>query len=234
MVKNGIVDIGFGAPGYTPGRFPLISVADSPLMFKSGKGGSQGDVVALPEAPQEGVQRRQGAVDLGAPARDNSTWPGSTSGCSKTCPASRSARPGAMLTTMVKTARRHPGEHRRPRYLQRPRARAWSTGRSFPGRPSPASSWPKCSAITRWQSLRLADFATHEPAEVREPAPRPPEGHRRSERRLGGRVHRRGVGPERAGRHRSGEEGRGARSTRYPPRSASAGSPGCSRWRTSG
>jgi TRAP-type transport system periplasmic protein len=41
MIKNGIVDMGFISPGYTPGRFPLVSVAELPLMFKSGKGASQ-------------------------------------------------------------------------------------------------------------------------------------------------------------------------------------------------
>ena len=40
MVKNGIADIGFTTPGYTPGRFPLISVTELPLLFKSSKGGS--------------------------------------------------------------------------------------------------------------------------------------------------------------------------------------------------
>ena len=40
MVKNGIADIGFTTPGYTPGRFPLISVTELPLLFKTSKGGS--------------------------------------------------------------------------------------------------------------------------------------------------------------------------------------------------
>jgi len=40
MVVNGIADMAFTSPGYTPGRFPLISVAELPLLFKSGKGGS--------------------------------------------------------------------------------------------------------------------------------------------------------------------------------------------------
>ena len=41
LVKNGIADMGFAAPGYTPGRFPLISVTELPLLFKTSKGGSQ-------------------------------------------------------------------------------------------------------------------------------------------------------------------------------------------------
>jgi TRAP-type transport system periplasmic protein len=41
LVKNGIADMGFISPGYTPGRFPLVSVAELPLLFKTGKGGSQ-------------------------------------------------------------------------------------------------------------------------------------------------------------------------------------------------
>ena len=41
LVKNGVADMGFGSPGYTPGRFPLVSVAELPLLFKSGKGASQ-------------------------------------------------------------------------------------------------------------------------------------------------------------------------------------------------
>jgi TRAP-type C4-dicarboxylate transport system substrate-binding protein len=41
MAKDGIADIVFIAPGYTPGRFPLISVTELPLLFRSAKGGSQ-------------------------------------------------------------------------------------------------------------------------------------------------------------------------------------------------
>jgi TRAP-type C4-dicarboxylate transport system substrate-binding protein len=41
LVKNGIADVAFASPGYTPGRFPLVSVAELPLLFKTGKGGSQ-------------------------------------------------------------------------------------------------------------------------------------------------------------------------------------------------
>jgi TRAP-type C4-dicarboxylate transport system substrate-binding protein len=40
MVKDGIADMGFIAPGYTPGRFPLVSAVELPLLFKSSKGGS--------------------------------------------------------------------------------------------------------------------------------------------------------------------------------------------------
>jgi TRAP-type C4-dicarboxylate transport system substrate-binding protein len=40
MVKDGIADLGFIAPGYTPGRFPLISAVELPLLFKTSKGGS--------------------------------------------------------------------------------------------------------------------------------------------------------------------------------------------------
>jgi TRAP-type C4-dicarboxylate transport system substrate-binding protein len=41
MVKDGIADLGFTTPGYTPGRFPLITVTELPLgMFKSSRGGS--------------------------------------------------------------------------------------------------------------------------------------------------------------------------------------------------
>jgi TRAP-type C4-dicarboxylate transport system substrate-binding protein len=40
MVKNGIADMGFTTPGYTPGRFPLITVTELPLLFKSSRGGS--------------------------------------------------------------------------------------------------------------------------------------------------------------------------------------------------
>jgi TRAP-type C4-dicarboxylate transport system substrate-binding protein len=41
MVLNGIADMAFTVPGYTPGRFPLLSVAELPgLGFKTGKGGS--------------------------------------------------------------------------------------------------------------------------------------------------------------------------------------------------
>lgn len=40
MVKDGVADLGFIAPGYTPGRFPLISAVELPLLFKTSKGGS--------------------------------------------------------------------------------------------------------------------------------------------------------------------------------------------------
>ena len=40
MVVNGIADIAFTTPGYTPGRFPLIAATELPLLFKSSKGGS--------------------------------------------------------------------------------------------------------------------------------------------------------------------------------------------------
>lgn len=40
MIKNGIADMGFATPGYTPGRFPLISVTELPMLFKTSKGGS--------------------------------------------------------------------------------------------------------------------------------------------------------------------------------------------------
>jgi len=41
MIKDGIADMGFTTPGYTPGRFPLITVTELPLgMFKSSRGGS--------------------------------------------------------------------------------------------------------------------------------------------------------------------------------------------------
>lgn len=40
LIKNGIADMGFAAPGYTPGRFPLVSVTELPLLFKTSKGGS--------------------------------------------------------------------------------------------------------------------------------------------------------------------------------------------------
>ena len=40
MVKDGIADLGFTTPGYTPGRFPLIAATELPLLFKSSRGGS--------------------------------------------------------------------------------------------------------------------------------------------------------------------------------------------------
>ena len=41
LVKSGIADMGFASPGYTPGRFPLISATELPLLFNTAKGGSQ-------------------------------------------------------------------------------------------------------------------------------------------------------------------------------------------------
>src|SRR5215470_15313961 len=41
LVKNGIAEMGFASPGYTPGRFPLIAATELPLLVKTGKGGSQ-------------------------------------------------------------------------------------------------------------------------------------------------------------------------------------------------
>ena len=41
LVKDGIADLAFTTPGYTPGRFPLITVTELPLgLFKSSRGGS--------------------------------------------------------------------------------------------------------------------------------------------------------------------------------------------------
>jgi len=41
LIKDGIADMGFTTPGYTPGRFPLITVTELPLgLFKSSRGGS--------------------------------------------------------------------------------------------------------------------------------------------------------------------------------------------------
>src|SRR5688500_11428641 len=40
MVKDGIADLGFTVPGYTPGRFPLITALELPGLFKSSRGGS--------------------------------------------------------------------------------------------------------------------------------------------------------------------------------------------------
>jgi TRAP-type C4-dicarboxylate transport system substrate-binding protein len=40
MVKDGVADMGFTTPGYTPGRFPLIAATELPVLFKSSRGGS--------------------------------------------------------------------------------------------------------------------------------------------------------------------------------------------------
>jgi len=40
MIKDGIADMGFTTPGYTPGRFPLITATELPMLFKSSRGGS--------------------------------------------------------------------------------------------------------------------------------------------------------------------------------------------------
>jgi TRAP-type transport system periplasmic protein len=40
MVKDGIADMGFTVPGYTPGRFPLITALELPGLFKTSRGGS--------------------------------------------------------------------------------------------------------------------------------------------------------------------------------------------------
>jgi TRAP-type C4-dicarboxylate transport system substrate-binding protein len=40
MVKDGIADLAFTTPGYTPGRFPLITATELPMLFKSSRGGS--------------------------------------------------------------------------------------------------------------------------------------------------------------------------------------------------
>jgi TRAP-type C4-dicarboxylate transport system substrate-binding protein len=40
LVKDGVADMGFTTPGYTPGRFPLITATELPLLFKSSRGGS--------------------------------------------------------------------------------------------------------------------------------------------------------------------------------------------------
>ena len=40
LIKDGIADMGFTTPGYTPGRFPLITVTELPMLFKTSRGGS--------------------------------------------------------------------------------------------------------------------------------------------------------------------------------------------------
>lgn len=41
MVKDGIADMAFTTPGYTPGRFPLIAATELPVgLFKTSRGGS--------------------------------------------------------------------------------------------------------------------------------------------------------------------------------------------------
>lgn len=39
MARDGIADIGFVNPGYTPGRFPIMSAAELPFQFANAKGG---------------------------------------------------------------------------------------------------------------------------------------------------------------------------------------------------
>ena len=41
MARDGVADIAWAVPGYTPGRFPIISAAELPFVFKDGAGGSQ-------------------------------------------------------------------------------------------------------------------------------------------------------------------------------------------------
>lgn len=40
MARDGVADITFVNPGYTPGRFPIIAGSETPFMFANGKGGS--------------------------------------------------------------------------------------------------------------------------------------------------------------------------------------------------
>lgn len=40
MIKTGIADTGWSTHGYTAGRFPLTSVGDLPLLYKTARGGS--------------------------------------------------------------------------------------------------------------------------------------------------------------------------------------------------
>lgn len=41
MARDGVVDIGFINPGYQPGRFPIIAVAELPFHLSNAKGGSR-------------------------------------------------------------------------------------------------------------------------------------------------------------------------------------------------
>lgn len=41
MTRDGVVDIGFVNPGYTPGRFPILSAGELPFLISNGKGGSR-------------------------------------------------------------------------------------------------------------------------------------------------------------------------------------------------
>ena len=54
MVKRGVADFGLINPGYTPGRFPVIGVADLPFMSDGQHQGRAGDGALVQEVRREG------------------------------------------------------------------------------------------------------------------------------------------------------------------------------------
>jgi TRAP-type C4-dicarboxylate transport system substrate-binding protein len=58
MARNGIADITYVNPGYTPGRFPIIALGEIPFLVSNAKGGSQ----ALHEWYQRYAEREMQGV----------------------------------------------------------------------------------------------------------------------------------------------------------------------------
>ena len=61
MVKDGIADMGLATPGYTAGRFPLITAAGAPAALQDVAGRQPGRQSRLRQVLQGGVQGREGA-----------------------------------------------------------------------------------------------------------------------------------------------------------------------------
>ena len=92
MVKDGIADMGFTVPGYTPGRFPVITALELPLLFKSSRGGSLA-VMSIFDKYFKSEFKDVKVLWFWVHPPVTSTWPASRCGCSRTWPASRSAPP---------------------------------------------------------------------------------------------------------------------------------------------
>ena len=224
----------FTDPGYTPGRFPLITATELPLgLFKSSRGGS----LAVMSIFDKHFKNEFKDVKV--------LWfwvhpPGHFHLAKKQVKVLedlnglkiRAATP--MLTTMVKTLGAIPVSIPAPdTYTALERGTV--DGTIFPWE---AISSFKIAEVLKYhvavRPLRRPAVHVHEPEEVRQPPSRPAQGHRRSLRHLGRRVQRQGLGPERARRDRGDQEGGRRPSTPCRPRSASAGWPSSSRSRRSG
>ena len=207
LIKNGIADMGFISPGYTPGRFPLVSAAELPLLFKSGKGASQ----AMWSLYDKHMKKEFAGYKM--------LWiwvhpPGQFHLGKKQVKvvedlAGLKVRAGTpMLANMVRALGATPVSIAAPETYNA-LERGVVDGTVFPWE---AIASFKLAEVLRYHAvvnLYASPLVTLMNEQKYQLAPGPSQDHRRSERGVGGRVHRRRLGSERDRRDRGGQEGRG-------------------------